>query len=413
MTTGATSSPGLASGETSPTGSSAASHRYRSLDSLRGVAALAVVGHHVTLCMPEDWQARHPVLCLPFLLVGRCAVILFFVLSGFVLALPYFSGKSVPYTRYVSRRMLRLYPPFAFAVLLAVVLRWWLGGHSVAGFSSWFNAQWTAPLTGRVIVAHLLTEGVGMARSIGLDVPIWSLLVEIHVSLIFPMLVWYVTKTGRLGAGLAFLVPILCLKAQAALHDPSVYCSETTLGEILLTIRYACIFVLGVFLAAKLRSAQRLVRRVSPGVHGILLAAGAGVWIVLAFKRGDHTHRSVVDAFSAVSAMYLILLSTSFARAVKHLSHRLLLLFGDVSFSLYLIHVPVFTAVCYLLTPTHSFPLTLITATAAALLSGYLMHHCVEKPAMLLSRGVGRPGSSRGESEASVTPGSPGREQPR
>ena len=62
--------------------------RFRELDSLRGLAAITVVFHHFSrICSPQIIHVldRTP---LRILVAGHQAVILFFLLSGFVLTLP-------------------------------------------------------------------------------------------------------------------------------------------------------------------------------------------------------------------------------------------------------------------------------------------------------------------------------------
>ena len=63
--------------------------RLRELDSLRGLAAITVVFHHFSrICSPQIIHVldRTP---LRLLVAGHQAVILFFLLSGFVLTLPF------------------------------------------------------------------------------------------------------------------------------------------------------------------------------------------------------------------------------------------------------------------------------------------------------------------------------------
>ncbi|MGH7001396.1 MAG: acyltransferase family protein, partial [Stellaceae bacterium] len=79
--------------------------RLPSLDSLRGIAALTVVIHHTLTTLPAFWavytgapasrlariMAFSP---LHLLWDGHQAVLVFFVLSGFVLSLPYWQGRA-------------------------------------------------------------------------------------------------------------------------------------------------------------------------------------------------------------------------------------------------------------------------------------------------------------------------------
>src|ERR1043165_7640264 len=99
--------------------------RIRALDGLRGVAALSVVALHVLSAIPgfdaalEHWPGPDSTMAaleaspLRLLWAGHAAVILFFVLSGFVLTLQLersHSGASA-YAVYVVRRLSRLYLP--------------------------------------------------------------------------------------------------------------------------------------------------------------------------------------------------------------------------------------------------------------------------------------------------------------
>ncbi|MCB9988463.1 MAG: acyltransferase family protein [Rhodospirillales bacterium] len=75
------------------------SQRFHGLDSLRGIAALVVVFNHFygvipALASSENWLFSYTP--LHTLIAGRQAVIIFFVLSGFVLSLPYVQGRAPP-----------------------------------------------------------------------------------------------------------------------------------------------------------------------------------------------------------------------------------------------------------------------------------------------------------------------------
>ncbi len=86
--------------------------RFYELDSLRGVAALTVVLHHFSRICPENFThllIRTP---LRLLLAGDQAVILFFLLSGFVLTLPYKKNTSLSYGPFLLRRVCRIYLPY-------------------------------------------------------------------------------------------------------------------------------------------------------------------------------------------------------------------------------------------------------------------------------------------------------------
>src|SRR5947208_12435707 len=108
-------------------------HRNRALDGLRGVAALSVLVFHVwdyarpvphaVLDSPADYALNE----------GRLGLILFFVLSGFLLYRPWvravLRGTPNPQLgRYLICRAARIAPAYYLAVLGSVVLLWGASG---------------------------------------------------------------------------------------------------------------------------------------------------------------------------------------------------------------------------------------------------------------------------------------------
>src|SRR3982750_1759921 len=83
------------------------------LESLRGIAAVSVAGYHIAAIY---WQV------IP---TGLNAVVMFFVLSGFVLARSLEKNPSPG--AFVLSRVYRLLPPAAAAVLLFASLYWLFG----------------------------------------------------------------------------------------------------------------------------------------------------------------------------------------------------------------------------------------------------------------------------------------------
>ena len=114
--------------------------RYPELDALRGIAALVVVIFHYLVMWHSAtlFDTRLGSLLYP-LVAGHEAVILFFLLSGFVLALPLLAGDQMPYSRFALRRVLRIYGPYLMALLLAGDYFW----HRGDGFGRWSGKTWS------------------------------------------------------------------------------------------------------------------------------------------------------------------------------------------------------------------------------------------------------------------------------
>src|ERR1700752_5319544 len=94
----------------------AASSRYEEMDSLRGAAAMMVVLNHFFLASYPTGRSEDLVRFLADPLQnGPAAVILFFLLSGFVLSIPVWREKSQSYRVFLTRRVCRIYIPYLFA----------------------------------------------------------------------------------------------------------------------------------------------------------------------------------------------------------------------------------------------------------------------------------------------------------
>lgn len=369
----------------------APNHRFRSLDAFRGLAALVVVVHHVIYSLPDGIRGQLSFLELPFAMGGRFAVMLFFVLSGFVLSLPYFAGKNLAYGPYLVRRLSRLYPPFAFAVLISALLCWLLGGPELPIASSWLNDAWSEPLTAGIVMSHLLMAGIGARQSISLDGPIWSLIIEMRVSLIFPLLVLYIRRFGLAGVAMALVFAFVCAKSQTALGEDTVgLVGESLVGTLLLTGRYIVMFLLGVMLAARLDQIKVTFLHAAPILHAIIFGGMVCIWIVAAYTKMVESHRGYVDVFSGVFTLYLITSCIAFPKVSAMLSGRLCLWLGDISYSLYLIHLPVLMSMFYLLYGHVSLIWIIALSFPAMLIAGHLMHYWIERPSMNLGRKLAR-----------------------
>jgi len=106
------------------------SMRLRGLDALRGIACFAIVLYHAT-----DRQAvpanllQYPVRAVHFVISQTyISVFLFFVISGFCIHLQWARSRArgeepkIPFGAFWKRRIRRLYPPYAIALALYLVL---------------------------------------------------------------------------------------------------------------------------------------------------------------------------------------------------------------------------------------------------------------------------------------------------
>jgi peptidoglycan/LPS O-acetylase OafA/YrhL len=108
--------------------------RYVELDSLRGLAATTVVLSHLAVVLPNLYVLEK-FKNTPFqiLWAGHEAVILFFLLSGFVLSLPFYTNNQLVYRDYLIRRICRIYIPYIVSVFMAMILMTVFSGTAIPG----------------------------------------------------------------------------------------------------------------------------------------------------------------------------------------------------------------------------------------------------------------------------------------
>jgi peptidoglycan/LPS O-acetylase OafA/YrhL len=184
-----------------------AAGRLHSLDGLRAVAASLVVLHHLGASgFGASLVARgHGVLGFVIGTIGTSGVELFFVLSAVVLARPYLRGsRPMDVASYFRRRVVRLYPPYLFAWLLAG-----LGTYLTSAYPSPFST--TATLATFSVGSWLSQLGI-IYFGAHYSWAWWSLTVECLFYLLIPLLIPLLLRVPRgTVASLALLVAAVAL----------------------------------------------------------------------------------------------------------------------------------------------------------------------------------------------------------
>lgn len=151
------------------------------IDGLRFVAIASVVVYHVFKQLIRYYGVHFSPMLTTLLGNGNRGVSLFFVISGFVLALPFASywlqgSASVDLKRYFGRRLTRLEPPYVLNLLICAALL------IVVNHVSTFALL--PHLLSSLFYSHNLIYG-NMST---VNVVTWSLEVEVQFYLIMPLL---------------------------------------------------------------------------------------------------------------------------------------------------------------------------------------------------------------------------------
>lgn len=170
------------------------------LTSIRGIAALLVMIYHF-----------HQTDAAPFALLGNIIdkgylwVDLFFVLSGFVMALTYAAPFATGFDRrvywsFLGKRIARVYPLY-FAVTMAI------SAYSLVIYGGYSGAHRPGINLDQPLLAHvtnlLMIHAWGFGSSIG--GPTWSISTEWAAYLLFPWLAYFALYAGRYAAWLLAL----------------------------------------------------------------------------------------------------------------------------------------------------------------------------------------------------------------
>jgi len=99
-------------------------NRYRTIDGLRGIAALSVVFYHLSGNLKLELSQLLPDFITLAFSYGYLGVPIFFVISGFVISLSIGSNKITKkyFGNFILRRSIRLDPTYWVSIILAIIL---------------------------------------------------------------------------------------------------------------------------------------------------------------------------------------------------------------------------------------------------------------------------------------------------
>ncbi|EKS73316.1 MULTISPECIES: acyltransferase family protein [Caballeronia] len=370
--------------------------RYHQLDSLRGIAALTVVFSHYSQITLTHWLQHVPWRAIA---EGHSAVILFFALSGFALAMQVTGDSKPGFAEFIVKRVCRIYIPYLIAVLAAYTAYCLLYRSNLSWTGEWVNQAWHAGIDRRDLLDHLYFV-IPFSNST-LDPVLWSLVYEMRISLIFPILVVVVFATP-----VWFSVALSMCFSLAAFgyyhHLQRTLLDASIQGEWMPTIHYMSMFVLGA-LIARYREAisSKLGAYSARTLFGALLICLALYVLVGSITRHSISNdvlRSFADDWIILPAVTgILVLAIALRPFAAFLTARPLIFLGEISFSLYLLHCIVLLGVLHYFGETYQ-GMSLIIAAVLILPVSIAGYYAVEKPSIRLGRYL-----TRGKQRSRVT----------
>ncbi len=362
--------------------------RYEELDSLRGLAALSVLLGHFMLIIPTSHITQLIEFSPLRILIARSeAVTLFFVLSGFVLSIPFFEKeKNIKYTSFLYKRYLRIYLPFYVSLIIAILSSMTLYSGSINEFSSWFNMVWSREINLRVIVEHLLL--LTSFQNAHINPVLWSLIHEMRISIIFPLLMLIINRLNfKKTILLALMMSALSFILYVGLSKPS--------HDYFHTLHYSALFIVGAILARyRLEMIEKIkdlttLKQTTLLLTGLFLYLYAKPAFALNILLGgrDVFLAAILDTWVvAIGAGIIIMMSLSSNLISKFLLFKPTKFLGKISYSLYLYHCIVLFSFVHLLYGLMSIWIIWIISLIVSFALSALSYKYLELPSINLGR---------------------------
>ena len=290
--------------------------RFTNLQALRTIGATIVVLCHLRFHGLERLGLNSPILDWMLDYLSGPVLAAFFAMSGFVLV---HSLQSTPASQFMLGRLLRIFPAYWAAIGIAILFQHWQRLPSAVDWK---------------LIPSLLLLPVGAKHAyypLGVE---WTLVFELFFYAALGVMLLISPRRGPTIGAACWLVVVV---AAMAIRSPGPFQSLPDWSEIALS-PYTTPFLLGT-LAVRLRSFGYTVRLAAPIAVPCLILTARLIprW----------------DVSTLVMGMAGALL-VAWAAAAKQMSaENPLVICGEWSYGVYLLHVPIMTTVFYFAIKQH------------------------------------------------------------
>jgi peptidoglycan/LPS O-acetylase OafA/YrhL len=400
---GATRSPAAASS------AAGARERITGIEGLRGIAAYSILLFHIWIFTSPakfEWNLG-PV--TPFMLPLQAGVTLFFVLSGFLLYLPFAvaiaENRPTPsIRRYFRNRFLRIFP--AYWVILAVsglvlgsTIEQWRGPHVVGALGDPLLFLKNAALVAYYDVDTIWT-GI---------LPSWSLTIELVFYAVLPLCVALAALAAAGGGssrrpGLALMAPVALLfilsllgKLAAVVLVPGPGRSNVSDWHTVLDrsfVTHSDLFAVGMTVAALVALSRHGFLAMPSWLRGpagarLLLHFGLPFTVLGYYFVHAYVYDTIVACTCGLLLARVVVSRPEASRLLSFLNSRVLFFLGTISYSVFLWNYPLLTFLAshgVLMPPGGPINMLVNVAIAgsATTLAAALTYRFVEAPALRL-----------------------------
>ena len=350
----------------------------------KSLTALAVASHHTALVFFFGFMQA-------VFAAGVYGVSIFFVVSGFCIHLSYRRSQDAGWAVFFTRRVFRIYPAYlvslAFFILVLPLTRW-----------SWSAYQAVPVATATDLLLHLgLIHNFLPQNFVTINIPYWSLAIEFQLYLLFPLLLvmtrkigWQQTLIVTTMVEVVTRLTLLVVSYHAGHLFPATWFGWNKLSPFGFWFSWS----LGAALAEAFVEKKPL-----PFAKGPL---PLWLWPVLVLIVDQipflNTFAFPVAAFATARFLSSMLaVDEATEEAKPGLVVRSLNFLGITSYSIYLLHHPLYHYLIDFVPETHGQAggfvfkfLCVIPAMAIVLLASYLLFLFVETPGINLGKAVVR-----------------------
>jgi peptidoglycan/LPS O-acetylase OafA/YrhL len=318
---------------------------------MRGLASVIVMIFHMAVWTVYGYSANeYKIFANPFWRVatqtplkmlwgGNEAVLVFYIIGGFVLARPYLNGRRLDFQPFIIKRWIRLMLPYVLVIAVTVILIVLFGAwkHDTIDLSGSFNVKWKRVPTALEMLLYFLGYDYNLNILSG---AFWSMVQEWRLSFVLPFVAvalhrqrtWKVLAVyAALQSGVESLTDLGMRSGTAWLAQLSESLNRTNY--------YAIFFVMGAVLAKHLPAIRAFVRE-HRGFR--ILSAWAipflipSQWILAALGLSFRVRDALL--LTGLGIVLFLLLCMESPLLTAFFKSKPLLLLGRLSFSLYLTH---------------------------------------------------------------------------
>jgi peptidoglycan/LPS O-acetylase OafA/YrhL len=309
--------------------------KWAGVDGLRGTAILAVLICHYSSLLPKT----HPLLGV--LENGWAGVDLFFVISGFLITgiLLDAKGKGHYFRNFYVRRILRIFPIYyalLAGILSVLVVCRFARGISADSRQLWDGQAWLWTYTGNVWMARQQV----WSTAADVVMPLWSLSVEEQFYLVWPVIVFWLSRRALMG------ICIGVMAGAAILRFALTACGTGYFAIYVWAPTRADSLAAGALMALLIRApgGEQLARK--PANYAGIIAA---MLLLILCQGFDPIHHPWLrdGLYSILAVLFAVILFWSIDRgslggmAKRFYELRILRAAGGYSYGIYLFHMPI------------------------------------------------------------------------